>query len=384
MNELPVTVTLWRTFSRGRRDKHTWRSFVDTFVRDPEVVRDKRRVAGFSLASFSENKRAIARVEHTCGLVLDLDYGTPTVETVKRAFAKTMGVVYTTYSHEPHAPKLRAIFPYTRPLTAVDEHDRIWLWAERKCMRVGLAIDPSARDASHLFFLPSHRPGAQYEFTELEGWPIDVDQAFEEPWLKELSKEELRPITPPSNAVPGKPRKRQGTALGGGDLSASGQDWRLVLRLMREGRTDEEILEELRRVSVKYLKKGESYLTYTIERARGTHEAYAPVMGVSEAALRCLPPRFAKPERRHVDLKLVSDDGELAHAQIIIPAAWHSGAAVVTWRACFPDVAPEALLGRWEDTQEAWGRLRWRDRRFEVAVRDGEVRWIRAAGKRLG
>lgn len=164
----------------------------------------------------------------------------------------------------------------------------------------------------------------------------------------------------------------------GGDTSASGRDWHLCLHLMREGKTDEEVADELRSRSVKYTKKGESYVLYTVSRAREIHEANAPTMSVQKAILHCLPPRFAHPERRHVHLELVAEDGELAQTQIIVPARWHASAVGVTWRACFPDIDPDSLLGPWEETRVMWERIRWGRRLFEVAVRDGDVRWIRA------
>lgn len=376
---MQIDVTLWRSFARGRCDQHTWRSFVDTFVHDPEIVRDKKSVAGFSLARFEDDRRSLARVEQVYGLVLDLDHGTPTFEAVARAFKKTQGVAYTTFSHEQDAPRLRAIFPHSRPITA-DEHNRIWAWAKRKCMNGGLEIDPVARDASHLFFLPSHRPGAEYRFHELKGRPINVDKALGEKWLRDLSEDELRQIAHPSTAVPGGGQNggAPGTAMRCVDRSASGRDWHYCLRLMREGKTDEDVADELRSRSVKYAKKGESYVLYTVQRAREIHEANAPTMSVQKAILHCLPPRFAHPERRHVHLELVAEDGELAQTQIIVPARWHASAVGITWRACFPDIDSESLLGPWEYTRGVWEQIRWRGRRFEVAVRDGDVRWIRA------
>jgi hypothetical protein len=376
---LPLAVTLWRRFSQGRRDAHTWRSFVDTFVKDPEIVRDKKKVAGFSLATFEDDKRALSRVEQVFALVLDLDHGSPSVKAIAKAFRRTIGVAYTTHSHEPSAPRFRAIFPHSRPITA-DEHDRVWAWAKRKCEGAGLMLDAAARDASRLFFLPSHRPGAEYYFQELAGRPIDVDGVLKQKWVRELTADDLRLVVTHPHAVPCPGPHVQGTATRVVDTSASGRDFNLTLRRMREGKTDDEILDELREASVKYAKRGEAYIAYTVERARQIHETHAPVMRVRKATLHCRPPRFSYGERRHIELELVSEDGELAKAEIVVPAAWHSAAAFVTWRACFPDIEPESLLGRWEKTQAVWAQLRWRRRLFEIAARDGHVRWIRSAG----
>jgi hypothetical protein len=372
---MQIDVTLWRTFARGRCDRHTWRSFVETFVHDPEIVRDKKSVAGFSLACFEEDRRTLSRVEHVHAVVLDLDHGDPTFEAIERAFEGALGVVYTTFSHKPKSPRLRAIFPLSRPVKAA-EYDRVWLWAKKRCEDVSLKVDASARDASHLFFLPSHPPGAEYIFRELKGRPLDVEHALEQ-------------IPHTLVVVPCRKRESQGTTTSGGgrDNTASGHDWRLALRLVREGWSDEEIMDELRRVSHKYQKRtasndrySECYVEFTVHKAREVHEANTPVMGVERAILHCLPPRFAHPERRHVHLELASEDGEDAQTQIIIPAPWHAGAVGVTWRACFPDIEPDLLLGPWNETREIWNDIRWRGRLFEVALRDEEVRWIRAVG----
>lgn len=374
---MQIDVTLWRTFARGRCDRHTWGSFMRTFVHDPEVVRDKKSVAGFSLARFTDDRRALSRVEQVYGLVLDLDHGDPTFEAVEGAFEHTLGTIYTTFSHTPEEPRLRAIFPLPRPVSA-PEYDRVWLWAKRQCAKAGLKVDASARDASHLFFLPSHPPGAEYSFKELKGRPLDVDRALEQ-------------IPHTLVVVPCRKRESQETTTRGvGDRTASGEDWRLCLRLVREGWSDEEIMDELRRVSRKYNRRTastdryfECYVEFTVLKAREVHDANTPVMGVENALLHCLPPRFAHPERRHIHLELASDDGELAQTQIIIPAPWHAGAVGVTWRACFPDIDPSSLLGPWAETRAVWEGLRWRHRLFEVALRDEEVRWIRAANASL-
>jgi len=121
------------------------------------------------------------------------------------------------------------------------------------------------------------------------------------------------------------------------------------------------------------------YVERTILKARAVHEVHAPVMSVSKAAFRCLPSRFSHPERRHIELKLRSDDGEIAETQIIVPAPWYPNVESV-WTACFPDLDPAPLLGTWERVRETWSQIRWKERRFEVAVREGSVRWMRAVG----
>lgn len=177
MSVATLPLTLWRTFSRGRREQRTWRDFIDTFVRDPEVVRDKRKVAGFSLGTFDGNRRALPRVEQVHALTLDFDQGDTTIENAERLFPKTKSVIYTTFSHTPEHPKLRVILPFERAVNA-EEYARIWDWAAAQITKAGHVLDESARDASRFWYLPSHAPKAPYEWRELEGDEFDVGRAL--------------------------------------------------------------------------------------------------------------------------------------------------------------------------------------------------------------
>lgn len=206
-----LTVTLWRSFSRGRRALYTWRDFVDTFVRDPEIVRDKRKVAGFSLASFLENRRALPRVEQVHALILDFDEGDTTLRQAEGLLPGVSGVTYTTFRHTPEHPKLRVIFPLSRPVDA-DEYARVWAWAADKITKTRV-LDESTRDASRFWYLPSHPPGAAYEWHELSGTALNVPRALEESKSITLT----RPFPCSRMTAP-----RKG-AVCGGDLSAADQ-----------------------------------------------------------------------------------------------------------------------------------------------------------------
>jgi len=154
---MQIDVTLWRTFARGRCDRHTWRSFIETFVHDPEIVRDKKSVAGFSLACFEDNRRTLSRVERVHAVVLDLDHGEPTFEAIERAFPEALGAVYTTFSHKPEAPRLRAIFPLSRPVKAA-EYDRVWLWRRSSAKTRGSRSTPLRATRATSSFCRAIRP----------------------------------------------------------------------------------------------------------------------------------------------------------------------------------------------------------------------------------
>ena len=173
----PLTLTLWRSFSRGRRTQYTWRDFIDTFVAQPEIVRDKRKVAGFSLAAFDGNRRSLPRVEQVHALILDFDEGDTTPEQAQSLLPGVKGVTYTTFRHTPAHPKLRLIFPFNRPVDA-NEYARIWGWAADKITKAKRVLDESTRDASRFWYLPSCPPKTTYEWRELVGDELDVERAL--------------------------------------------------------------------------------------------------------------------------------------------------------------------------------------------------------------
>jgi hypothetical protein len=199
MKDTPLTVTLWNSFSRGRREERTWRSFIDIFVREPEVARDKRKVAGFSLGAFLENRRSLPRVERVHALILDFDNGDTTVKQAAHLLPGVQGVTYTTFRHTPKHPKLRLIFRLSRPVDA-DEYARVWVWVADKITKAKRVLDESTRDASRFWYLPSHPPGATYEWQEIDGKPLDVAKA-----LKESKATHTRPFPSPGKARERKP-----------------------------------------------------------------------------------------------------------------------------------------------------------------------------------
>lgn len=168
---MKIDVTLWRTFSRGRRHQYTIREFIDTFIASPEVASNKKKIAGYSLGRFTENRRSKPRTEHVHALILDFDEGDTTIEQALSFFPGAWRIAYTSFRHTPEHPKLRLILPFTRPVNA-DEYERIWIWATR-LLPPGHVPDEGARDASRFWYLPSHPPGAAYEWQEGTGAATD-------------------------------------------------------------------------------------------------------------------------------------------------------------------------------------------------------------------
>jgi hypothetical protein len=99
------------------------------------------------------------------------------VAEVSEALSRYAHAAYTTASHEPHAPRWRAIVALSRPLST-EEHAILWKHAERLLASNGIPIDPSAKDPCRLWYCPTVRPAARFGHVAHEGEALDVDQVL--------------------------------------------------------------------------------------------------------------------------------------------------------------------------------------------------------------
>jgi hypothetical protein len=154
--------------------------------------------------------------------------------------------------------------------------------------------------------------------------------------------------------------------------------------MMREGASDDEIADHLRRRSAKYATKGlhaESYLRGTIDHARLSHETSAPRATCQAAGLDFSPAQWGKPPLARVVLDLVTNDGEVARAKIVAPTPGYRAAGAM-WSACFPDLDRDLLAAEsFAEAHRAWKTVAWVGRTFFVAAHGGQVRWIRAVAQ---
>ena len=106
----------------------------------------------WSPASYPEGKtRSNDNVVAVSCLVLDLDGGEP-LEHFTEAWARWRWYAHTTYGHSAEHPKWRVVFLLESPV-----HREEWDGAyARMALRLGLGcVDPSCKDASRMFYLPS-------------------------------------------------------------------------------------------------------------------------------------------------------------------------------------------------------------------------------------
>ena len=106
-------------------------------------------------------------------VTLDAEHGTPREwETFACLFDGVACVCYSTHSHTPEHPRLRWIFPASRPITP-DEYPAV---ARRVAEWVGIdTIDPTTYDLCRLFYYPGVSCDATYVYHVQPGAPVDVD-----------------------------------------------------------------------------------------------------------------------------------------------------------------------------------------------------------------
>jgi predicted P-loop ATPase len=119
-------------------------------------------------------------VEAVCALVIDLDHVPPTeLEAHLARLAPFKYVMHSSHSDRPDDRCVRLVLALSHPVLGID-FARFWPTAIKE---LGVPADPSAKDASRLYYLPS-RPadacgdvfdGSGYDFAENDGVPLDVD-----------------------------------------------------------------------------------------------------------------------------------------------------------------------------------------------------------------
>jgi hypothetical protein len=130
---------------------------------------NKLALPAWSPAKFVDGSvRCAAAVETVCCLVLDFDAGDPDVALA--AWAGTMAVLHSTWSHTPECPRFRLVVPLARPVP-VDRWAAAWRWAAARSP----GADPACKDPSRLYFRPALRSAdAAHLSTVQQGELLDV------------------------------------------------------------------------------------------------------------------------------------------------------------------------------------------------------------------
>jgi hypothetical protein len=120
--------------------------------------------------------RCNVNVDAICALVIDIDDGTPP-SALTPGWDRWAYAIHSSFSSTPGHPKWRAVFPLARPVPSAE-----WPRVHRRLV-VALAgghTDPSCKDASRMYYFPSHPPGATPFVDAHDGEWLELD-AFSDP-----------------------------------------------------------------------------------------------------------------------------------------------------------------------------------------------------------
>jgi hypothetical protein len=168
--------TTWQSLTNttGAHEEISWEQFRD-FIASPVVAASKNELKGWSPAKFTNNRRTAKDAELVSCIALDDDESGLPIERVNEIYAGVSGLVHTSHSSTPEAPKYRVVLRCSRDMSP-DEHARVWRWCAAEAAKRGQTLDEATKDVSRLWFAPSHREGTLYEWRELAGEPLPVDE----------------------------------------------------------------------------------------------------------------------------------------------------------------------------------------------------------------
>jgi hypothetical protein len=154
----------------------TWQEFCAR-LESPEVRVDKDG-ALFSPATFDPAARAKANVVELSMLALDCDHGNCLADDLPRwrKHGYAFGA-YTTHSHKRETDsnknaeeRFRLVLPLAAPIPAI-YYPALWAWAYHAS---GEKLDPAARDASRMFYIPAKASeDAEYFYEVHDGALLD-------------------------------------------------------------------------------------------------------------------------------------------------------------------------------------------------------------------
>lgn len=139
----------------------SWGALVDLLSVHRENG-DKERAPMWSPVTIADGgKRSNAAIVAVNALVVDVDGGTA-FEVAKQRVAGRDWVAYSTHSHTPENPRFHLVVRLDEPISGdrwAKEYDRI---------RAGIDFGDVLRAPCHSYFLPQHRPDAEW-FIEVGG-----------------------------------------------------------------------------------------------------------------------------------------------------------------------------------------------------------------------
>jgi hypothetical protein len=177
--ELVVSVGKADNFARVVSVKRlTWEALTELFQRDPLVTPNKDAAGWYCPAEFRDLHRDSVNFVHRYALTFDYDKLAPAdVAAIEHTYREYAYVIYTTASHTKDAPRIRMVFPLSRPATS----EEFCAITRKHGARYDLEKLAHESDVpTQMMFLPTRRPDGVYRARANEGRWIDVDQVLGE------------------------------------------------------------------------------------------------------------------------------------------------------------------------------------------------------------
>ena len=131
-------------------------------------VREEKGGLAFAPVSYSEPRRANKNVENVTLAVVDYDDGT-TIQHAQKRFEPFECLLYTSFSHTPEHHRFRVVFPLEKPIPAME-----WQHAWLHLAKIAPGLDEACKDLARIYYLPTHRPGAEHLSLRNEGKLLDL------------------------------------------------------------------------------------------------------------------------------------------------------------------------------------------------------------------
>lgn len=171
-----------------------------------DAIKDK---GGFVAGHLKDNRQKVDKVACRSAVVYDLDDVTPDFVSHIAERIRYKGVVYSTHSHTPENPRVRAILPVARDMMP-DEHNAV---ARYMAQELGVLemTDPCSFEPHQLMYWPSVPADGEYLCVELEGELIDPDAVLaQHPEWRDCS---LLPTAPKESTAKKAPAGKQKNPL---------------------------------------------------------------------------------------------------------------------------------------------------------------------------
>jgi hypothetical protein len=154
----------------------TWDALCELFRSDPPVSESKDSAGWYCPAEFLENHRDATNFVQRYALTFDYDKLEPAdVAAIEQTYRAYAYIVYTTASHTKAKPRIRMIFPLSRPATSEE------FCAVTRKHGACYDLEKLARESdvpTQMMFLPTRRPDGVYKVRVNEGRWIDVDEVL--------------------------------------------------------------------------------------------------------------------------------------------------------------------------------------------------------------